>query len=122
MIKLLRLNDEDVIGDIINEDERYLTLLFPFVLNYHINQNTGKESVMLSEWINLKLSSDQFITIEKSSIIGYINPSDEFLNFYSIAVEKLINKPDENTMSNSNNEVLEDMMEIIMESQNATIH
>lgn len=116
---MIRFNNEDVIGEIVSEDDRYLTLMFPFALDYKFNQEVGREIVLLSEWFNLKLSSDQFITIEKSNIIGYINPSDEFLNFYKKAVQSFINKSDKESNSNL---AIENMMDVIMESQNSTIH
>ena len=76
---------EDIIGDFFADlDSQEYTIFQPMVVE--IEHGTKSSGLVMAHWLPVQLLKDNKITINASEVLGFVNPSEEFIEYYETTV------------------------------------
>lgn len=78
---------EDVIGDFIQLVNDQYEILEPMMVD--IEHGSKQSGLMMSHWLPVQLIQDNKIKIHESEILGWMQPSEEFTEYYINSVLKI---------------------------------
>ena len=79
---------EDIIGDFIADlTSQEYTIFEPMVVE--IEHGTKSSGLVMAHWLPVQLLKDNKITIGASEVLGFVNPSEEFVEYYYSTTSRL---------------------------------
>jgi hypothetical protein len=134
-VKLIRLNTgEDIIGNcLFDDDNNNLLIDSPMKVIVSRVTEVGKTMLIMMPWLPLEIVEDNIASISYDDVITMVNPKSHFVEYYFETVdhyEALVEKnlqedafenelEDEDEMDD---DTMEQMLEIIKERKNKSIH
>lgn len=89
MIDIARLKTgEDIIGNFLADLPLHeYTIIEPMIVE--IEHGVNSSGLVMAHWLPVQLLQENKITIDASEILGFIRPSDEFVEYYESTVLRL---------------------------------
>ena len=95
MIKIIKLiNDHEIIGDFIEDNDDNLTLGDPFSIHYLSNNNSDKPVIGLLRY--MPFAQQREITFRKKDIINNLDARSSMANYYKCVVDNHVKFIDKN--------------------------
>jgi hypothetical protein len=87
-VKLIRLKSgEDIIGNVINADNGYYNIEIPMAVDVEYR---GKQAgLVMRHWLPLQLIKNNAVEIADNDIMFFMEPSDDFCEYYMHTVERI---------------------------------
>jgi len=134
-IKIIRLNTgEDIIGTCLFDDDAN-NLLIDSPMKVYVTRATelGKTMLIMMPWLPLEIVEDNMASISYDDVITMVNPKQNFIDYYFDTVqhyEALVEKNSQEDEFESqfededeiDEDTMEQMLEIIKERKNKSIH
>jgi hypothetical protein len=134
-VKLIRLNTgEDIIGNcLFDDDNNNLLIDSPMKVIVSRVTEVGKTMLIMMPWLPLEIVEDNIASISYDDVITMVNPKSHFVEYYFETVnhyEALVEKNSqedafENELEDEDemdDDTMEQMLEIIKERKNKSIH
>lgn len=90
-IKFIRMNTgEDLLAEVVTDvkDEKYI-IINPLKLVYLLGERPGSMMLSLIEWVFPRICSNQQFEVYTSDVITVADPSDDIVDYYFNALDKL---------------------------------
>ena len=89
-VKIVRLKSgEDVIANIDNDiDKEKIVLYYPMA--FHIIDRSKVTQIVLAHYLPHQLIEEDFCILERNEVLFYLEPNDQFKEYYINSVEKLV--------------------------------
>jgi hypothetical protein len=134
-VKIIRLNTgEDIIGTCLFDDDGN-NLLIDSPMKVYVTRATelGKTMLIMMPWLPLEIVEDNMASISYDDVITMVNPKSHFIEYYFETVnhyEALVEKTSQEEQFESqfedddemDEDTMEQMLEIIKERKNKSIH
>jgi len=134
-VKIIRLNTgEDIIGTCLFDDDGN-NLLIDSPMKVYVTRATelGKTMLIMMPWLPLEIVEDNMASISYNDVITMVNPKSHFIDYYFDTVqqyEAMIEKNSKDEQFESqfedddeiDEDTMEQMLEIIKERKNKSIH
>jgi hypothetical protein len=134
-VKIIRLNTgEDIIGNcLFDDDNNNLLIDSPMKVIVSRVTEVGKTMLIMMPWLPLELVEDNMASISYNDVITMVNPKVEFIEYYYNTVdhyEAMIEKKNQEEQFENefdgedemDEDTMEQMLEIIKERKNKSIH
>jgi len=87
-IKIVRLqNGEDIMGNVTSLDVGKFNVSEP--MSVGLEYRNKEAGLIMNHWLPVQLLKKNEITIEQKDILGVLEPSEEFCEYYLNTVEKI---------------------------------
>jgi hypothetical protein len=87
-VKLIRLkNGEDIIGNVISADNGYYNIEIPMTVD--IDYRGKQAGLVMRHWLPLQLIKNNAIEIADGDILFFMEPSEDFCEYYVNTVERI---------------------------------
>lgn len=136
-VKLIRLNTgEDIIGSCLFDDDNN-NLLIDSPMKVIVSRVTeiGKTMLIMMPWLPLELVEENLASISYDDVITMVNPKENFIEYYFNTVEHyeavvekrnledaFENELEDDEEDELDEDTMEQMLEIIKERKNKSIH
>lgn len=136
-VKIFRLNTgEDIIGSCIFDDETCTVMIDnPMKVVVSRTSTVGKTMLIMMPWLPLELIEETLVSINYDDIIVAVNPKKHFIEYYFDTIDKyqasLEKASQEEDMFDDDSDddgddmdidTMQEMLEVIKERKNKSIH
>lgn len=134
-VKLIRLNTgEDIIGNcLFDDDNNNLLIDSPMKVIVTRVTEVGKTMLIMMPWLPLEIVEENLASISYDDVITMVNPKPHFIDYYYNTVDHYVASLEKNNQeelfesefddeNEMDEDTMEQMLEIIKERKNKSIH